>query len=94
MGLSRESISNSTLNKMDDSNIPSNSLFNSIPLICLLGNKEGTVDQLAFETLIPKSIIHRYLQLLLDHRRIILSGSSGTGKTYLAQKIADYLVAR
>lgn len=52
------------------------------------------MDSLAFETLIPKSIVQRYVSLLLEHRRIILCGPSGTGKTYLAQKLAEHLVLR
>jgi len=57
------------------------------------GCSEKAVDQLSFETLIPKSIVQRYISLLLEHRRIILSGPSGTGKTYLTQKLADYIVS-
>ncbi|CAG2213037.1 Protein sickie,Neuron navigator 1,Neuron navigator 2,Neuron navigator 3 [Mytilus edulis] len=60
--------------------------------ICLKGTKQNSVDSLAFETLIPKSIVQRYVSLLLEHRRIILCGPSGTGKTYLAQKLAEHLV--
>ncbi|XP_076325170.1 neuron navigator 2-like [Tachypleus tridentatus] len=60
----------------------------------LLGAKQSSVDALAFETLIPKSIIQRYVSLLSEHRRIILCGPSGTGKTYLAQKLAEFLVFR
>ena len=52
------------------------------------------MDSLAFETMIPKSIVQRYVSLLLEHRRIILCGPSGTGKTYLAQKLAEHLVLR
>ncbi|XP_052831527.1 neuron navigator 2 isoform X3 [Octopus bimaculoides] len=62
--------------------------------ICLKGTKQNSVDSLAFETQIPKSIIQRYVSLLLEHRRIILCGPSGTGKTYLAQKLAEHLVLR
>ncbi|XP_052238109.1 neuron navigator 3-like isoform X5 [Dreissena polymorpha] len=62
--------------------------------ICLKGTKQNSVDSLAFETLIPKSIVQRYISLLMEHRRIILCGPSGTGKTYLAQKLAEHLVLR
>lgn len=63
--------------------------------ICIVtGTKQNSVDSLAFETLIPKSIVQRYVSLLLEHRRIILCGPSGTGKTYLAQKLAEHLVLR
>lgn len=62
--------------------------------IILKGATINHVDALAFETLIPKSIVQRYMSLLTEHRRIILCGPSGTGKTYLAQKLAEYLVTR
>ncbi|WAR09046.1 NAV2-like protein, partial [Mya arenaria] len=62
--------------------------------ICLKGTKQNSVDSLAFETLIPKSIVQRYISLLMEHRRIILCGPSGTGKTYLAQKLAEHLTAK
>lgn len=47
-----------------------------------------------FESLIPKPILQRYISLLVEHRRIILSGPSGTGKTYLANRLSEYLVLR
>ena len=50
------------------------------------------VDALAFETLTPKSILQRYVNLLQDHRRVILSGPAATGKSYLASRLANYLV--
>lgn len=63
--------------------------------ICLKGAMHsGSLDALAFETLIPKSIIQRYISLLTEHRRIILCGPSGTGKSYLANKLAEFLVSR
>lgn len=38
--------------------------------------------------------MQHYISLLLKHRRLILSGPSGTGKTYLASRLAEYLVDR
>lgn len=58
------------------------------------GLKEKCVDSLVFETLIPKPMMQHYISLLLKHRRLILSGPSGTGKTYLASRLAEYLVDR
>jgi len=52
------------------------------------------VDSLVFETLIPKPMMQHYISLLLKHRRLILSGPSGTGKTYLTNRLAEYLVER
>ncbi|XP_063244116.1 protein sickie isoform X2 [Bacillus rossius redtenbacheri] len=63
--------------------------------ICLKGAvHSGSLDALSFETLIPKSIAQRYISLLSEHRRIILCGPSGTGKSYLANKLAEFLVLR
>uniref|UniRef100_A0A3Q1AKY8 Calponin-homology (CH) domain-containing protein n=1 Tax=Amphiprion ocellaris TaxID=80972 RepID=A0A3Q1AKY8_AMPOC len=53
-----------------------------------------SIDSLVFDTLIPKPIIQRYLNLLMEHRRIILSGPSGTGKSFLAAKLAEYIISQ
>lgn len=60
----------------------------------VLGVKENSIDSLVFNTLIPKPIIQRYLNLLMEHRRIILSGPSGTGKSFLATKLAEYIISQ
>ncbi|XP_060034514.1 neuron navigator 1 isoform X2 [Erinaceus europaeus] len=60
----------------------------------LKGLKEKCVDSLVFETLIPKPMMQHYISLLLKHRRLVLSGPSGTGKTYLTNRLAEYLVER
>ncbi|XP_075907695.1 neuron navigator 3 isoform X6 [Nelusetta ayraudi] len=62
--------------------------------INLKGVKESSIDSLVFDTLIPKPIIQRYLNLLMEHRRIILSGPSGTGKSFLAAKLAEYIISQ
>jgi len=59
-----------------------------------VGAEQHSVDSLAFDTLVPKSILQRYISLLLDHRRIILCGSGGTGKTYMARRFAEHLIVR
>ncbi|XP_052753884.1 protein sickie isoform X4 [Galleria mellonella] len=57
--------------------------------ICLQG-----VGSLAFDSLIPKNIVYRYVSLLSEHRRVILCGPSGTGKSYLAAKLAEFYVQK
>uniref|UniRef100_A0A669QME8 Neuron navigator 2 n=1 Tax=Phasianus colchicus TaxID=9054 RepID=A0A669QME8_PHACC len=62
--------------------------------VTIKGVCENSLDCLVFESLIPKPILQRYVSLLMEHRRIILSGPSGTGKTYLANRLSEYMVLR
>uniref|UniRef100_A0A3P8U3M6 Neuron navigator 3 n=1 Tax=Amphiprion percula TaxID=161767 RepID=A0A3P8U3M6_AMPPE len=67
---------------------------NNVIKVNLKGTSENSIDSLVFDTLIPKPIIQRYLNLLMEHRRIILSGPSGTGKSFLAAKLAEYIISQ
>ncbi|XP_056135063.1 neuron navigator 2 [Lampris incognitus] len=60
--------------------------------IRLKGVGSESVDSLVFDTLIPKPMLQRYISLLKEHRRVILSGPSGTGKTYLANQLSQHLL--
>ncbi|XP_075783843.1 neuron navigator 2 isoform X6 [Pelodiscus sinensis] len=62
--------------------------------VTIKGICENSLDCLVFESLIPKPILQRYVSLLMEHRRIILSGPSGTGKTYLANRLSEFIVLR
>ncbi|XP_039514912.1 neuron navigator 2 isoform X4 [Pimephales promelas] len=62
--------------------------------VSLKGVNSQSQDSLVFETLIPKAMLQRYVSLLQEHRRIILSGPSGTGKSYLAHRLAEHLALR
>uniref|UniRef100_A0A8C7NJM4 Neuron navigator 2b n=1 Tax=Oncorhynchus mykiss TaxID=8022 RepID=A0A8C7NJM4_ONCMY len=62
--------------------------------VSLKGVCEHSQDSLVFETLIPKPLLQRYLSQLHDHGRIILSGPSGTGKSFLASRLAEHMVLR
>nr|XP_034973143.1 neuron navigator 2 isoform X2 [Zootoca vivipara] len=62
--------------------------------VTIKGIAENSLDCLVFESLIPKPILQRYVSLLMEHRRIILSGPSGTGKSYLANRLSEYMVLR
>ncbi|KAM4676903.1 neuron navigator 3 isoform 2-T2 [Discoglossus pictus] len=65
---------------------------NNVITVNLKGMEENSLDSFVFDTLIPKPITQRYFNLLMEHHRIILSGPSGTGKTYLANKLAEYVI--
>uniref|UniRef100_A0A674A747 Neuron navigator 2 n=1 Tax=Salmo trutta TaxID=8032 RepID=A0A674A747_SALTR len=62
--------------------------------VSLKGVCEHSQDDLVFETLIPKPLLQRYVSQLHEHRRIILSGPSGTGKSFLASRLAEHIVLR
>ncbi|NXD29079.1 NAV1 protein, partial [Spelaeornis formosus] len=100
LGLSTESVygySISHIKRVLDSEPPELPLCRrglTSVVVTLKGLKEKCVDSLVFETLIPKPMMQHYISLLLKHRRLILSGPSGTGKTYLTNRLAEYLVER
>ncbi|XP_022909425.1 protein sickie isoform X3 [Onthophagus taurus] len=48
------------------------------------------VAAFAFEALIPKGVAQRLVSLLSEHRRIVLCGAPGTGKTHLATRLAEF----
>ena len=64
----------------------------SVALV-LRGRGQGEVDSLALATLVPRSIVQRYLGLLREHRRLVISGPPATGKSTLARGLAE-LVTR
>uniref|UniRef100_H2Z0H7 Uncharacterized protein n=1 Tax=Ciona savignyi TaxID=51511 RepID=H2Z0H7_CIOSA len=54
----------------------------------------GSVDLMAFKSLVPRETLQRYVTSLMHKTRIMLHGPSGTGKTYLANSIAHHMVSR
>ncbi|XP_030069878.1 neuron navigator 3 isoform X2 [Microcaecilia unicolor] len=67
---------------------------NNIITVNLKGAEDSSLDNFVFDTLVPKPITQRCFNLLMEHRRIILSGPSGTGKTFLANKLAEYVICK
>jgi len=52
------------------------------------------VDLLVLETLMPKALLQQYVSLLMDSKRLVLSGPSGSGKSYLAVRLAQHVAFR
>lgn len=52
------------------------------------------MDALVLESLIPRNVLERLVSQLTDSRRVILSGACATGKSFLAQKLGEYLALR
>lgn len=48
------------------------------------------VAALAFEALIPRGVAQRLVSLLAEHRRLVLCGAPGTGKSHLAARLAEF----
>ena len=101
LGLSSESLNNYQLGevsrKIHDQEpelLPYGYIIGDIRSISInlhVSDLNGGVDALAFETLIPKSIIQRYISLAKEHKHVIICGPPSTGKTYIAEKIAEFL---
>jgi neuron navigator 2 len=55
---------------------------------------QNALDFLCYDTLVPKSVMQRYVSLLLDFKNLLFCGPNGTNKSYIARKIAEHLVKR
>ena len=73
---------------------PFDYLTNDARLLIRLKCK-SMLEQFVLETLIPKSVLLRLIGLFADsNKRLIISGQIGIGKTYLAHKLAEYLIQK
>jgi len=52
---------------------------------------ESTLDQLATSLYVEPSFLERVVKLLAQKRQVIFHGPPGTGKTYVARKLAEHL---
>lgn len=60
-------------------------------VIKLQDSRHNAVDSLAFELLTDKTIVDYYVNILLQKQRIVICSPIGSGKTLLANRLADYV---
>ena len=63
-------------------------------VIKLKDASDNNIDSLCFDTLVPKNVMLRYISIVLEFKNLLLCGPSGTCKTYIAKKIAEYLIKK
>lgn len=60
----------------------------------LCGAAQSSMDSLCLESLFPKEILQKLLNLLLTSHRLVINGSTGIGKSGLARYLGRYLAAQ
>ncbi|KAI6184004.1 Adapter protein unc-53 [Aphelenchoides bicaudatus] len=60
----------------------------------LCGSAQNSMDSLCLESLFPKEILQKLLNLLLASHRLVINGSTGIGKSGLARYLGRYLAAQ
>nr|XP_039270698.1 neuron navigator 3-like [Styela clava] len=60
-------------------------------VIQLQDAQQNCVDLLAFELLIDKTLVEKYVNLIFERKRVIICGPVGSGKTLLANRLAGHI---
>ena len=58
------------------------------------GADEGCLEELACQVMLPAAQLRSYLELVEEHKTLILHGARGSGKTFLARHLAGFLRVR
>ncbi|KAI6186145.1 AAA domain-containing protein [Aphelenchoides besseyi] len=66
----------------------------SIIRLRLRGATQNSMDSLVLESLFPAETIQKLLRLLVDSRRLVVNGPTGSGKSKLLRYLARYLAAQ
>ena len=56
------------------------------------GTDRGSLEDLSFISLLPRSTIQDYIKTISKNHRAVLVGPSKSGKTFVATKLAEYFV--
>ncbi|CAJ0915095.1 unnamed protein product, partial [Mesorhabditis belari] len=79
-----------------ESSIPPSQVITTTTTIRLFlrGACQSAVDSLILECLFPRSLLDQLLKHIVTHRRLVLSGATGIGKSNLARQLCAYLSIR
>jgi len=58
------------------------------------GTDRGSLEELAFTTLLPRSTVKQYVSTLTKYQRVLVVGPPQVGKSFLAKKLAEFIVLR
>ena len=58
------------------------------------GTDRGSLEDLAFLSLLPRATLAQYVATVCKYQRALIVGPAGSGKTFLASRLAEYLVLR
>ncbi|MDJ0635961.1 MAG: AAA family ATPase [Xenococcaceae cyanobacterium MO_188.B29] len=62
------------------------------PILNSVVNQKYSLEQVSKQTKLPKQELQTWIRTLEHKKQIILYGSPGTGKTFIAENIAKYLI--
>uniref|UniRef100_H2Z0X6 Uncharacterized protein n=1 Tax=Ciona savignyi TaxID=51511 RepID=H2Z0X6_CIOSA len=54
--------------------------------------KLSELESVALDLLVDRDVLDRYTRLILEHGRVMICGPSGTGKSTLANRLAEHIV--
>ena len=52
------------------------------------------MEDLSFISLLPRSTLQTWTGMVTKHQRVVISGPNRSGKSFLATKMAEFLVLR
>ena len=52
------------------------------------------MEDLSFLSLLPRTTLQTWTGMVTQHQRLVISGPSRSGKSFLATKMAEFLVLR
>jgi len=58
------------------------------------GTDRGSIEELAFTSLLPRPTVKQYISTVTKYQRVLLVGPPQVGKSFVAKKLAEFIVLR